>query len=292
MQPVATIPVGNALGECVLWDERTQSAWWTDIAGRMLHRLDWPSRTLQSFATPERLTAFGFIEDRRDFVAAFDCGFALFDPAKGEMGPCLEPEGLAGGMRMNDGRVDRQGRFWAGSMVEDRTRPLEARLYCLAAGQIDTRERGIVIANGLCWSPDSRWCYFADSPRRTIWRYRFDGATGALGPRQEFARSSGAAVPDGAAVDAEGYLWSAQWGGGCIVRYAPDGRVDRVVEVPVAQPTCVTFGGADLDLMFVTSAHTGLDLPQTGAGDLFVYSVGVRGLPEARFKFGGWPEGL
>jgi L-arabinonolactonase len=288
MQAVATIPVGNALGECVLWDERTQSVWWTDIEGRTLHRLDWPSCTLQTFATPGRLASFGFVEGRREFIAAFDSGLALYDPVTASPPTCLKPEGLLPGMRMNDGRVDRQGRFWAGSMVEVRPRAPEARLYCLEAGRIETRERGIVIANGLCWSPDSRWCYFADSVRRTIWRYRFDAASGALGERQEFARSGGTALPDGAAVDAEGFVWSAQWGGGRVVRYAPDGRIDRVLEVPVSQPSCVAFGGPDLDLLFVTTAQAGLTAPEIGAGDLFVYTAPVRGIPESRFKFDGW----
>ena len=292
MQLVATIPVGNALGECVLWDDRTQSVWWTDIEGLTLHRLDWPSRTQQSFATPERLASFGLVEGRRDFIAAFACGLALFDPVAAKMGTCLEPEGLLPGMRMNDGRVDRQGRFWAGSMVEDSAMPSEARLYCLNGGRIETHLQRIGIANGLCWSPDGTTCYFADSRAKIIWRFAFDTESRVLSGCREFARSSGSAAPDGAAVDAEGYVWSAQWGGGCVTRYDPDGRIDRVMEVPVSQPTCVTFGGADLDLLFVTSAHTGPNPPQTGAGDLFVYSVGVRGLPEARFKLIGWPEGL
>ena len=292
MQPVATIPVGNALGECVLWDERSQSVWWTDIEGRTLHRLDWQSRTLQSFATPERLASFGFVEGRREFVAAFACGLALFDPFSAKMGTCLKPEGLLPGMRMNDGRVDRLGRFWVGSMVEESAMPSEARLYCLNGGRIETHLERIGIANGLCWSPDGTACYFADSREATIWCFAFDAESCALSDRREFARSPAGMSPDGATIDAEGFVWVAQWGGGRVVRYAPDGRLDRVVEVPISQPTCVTFGGPDLDLLFVTSAHIGLNPPQTGAGDLFVYSVGVRGLPEGRFKFGGWPGGF
>jgi len=290
MKPGERIEVADELGECVLWDSATQSVWWTDIEGRALHRLDWLSRTLQTYATPTRLASFGFVEGGSALIAAFDCGFALFDPVSGTMGTCIHPEGLDDGLRMNDGRVDRQGRFWAGSMVEKRPSEREARLYCVGAGRIETRERGLVIANGLCWSPDNTFCYFADSMHRIIWRYRFDAQTGELSERREFARSRGEAVPDGATVDADGYLWSAQWGGGCVIRYAPDGRIDRIVDVPVSQPSCVAFGGPDLDLLFVTSARCGLTAPQTGAGDLFVYNVATRGLPESRFKSDGWPE--
>jgi sugar lactone lactonase YvrE len=124
--------------------------------------------------------------------------------------------------------------------------------------------------------------------RRTIWRYRFDAASGQLSERQEFARSSEIAVPDGAAVDAEGFVWSAQWGGACVVRYDPDGRIDRVLKVPVSQPSCVAFGGPNLDLLFVTTARSGLAAPEIGAGDLFVYTAPVRGLPESRFNFDSW----
>jgi sugar lactone lactonase YvrE len=292
MQFVATIPVGNVLGECVLWDDLTQSVWWTDIEARTLHRLDWRDRTLHRFVTPRRLASFGFVEGRREVIAAFDNAVGLFDPMTGAMGACWVPEGLSSGQRMNDGRVDHSGRFWVGSMMEAPDCRDAARLYCVRQGRIETRERGLTIANGICWSPDAAWCYLADSGRHIIWRYRFDAVTGTLGDRQEFAVTGGSVFPDGATVDAEGYLWSAQWGGGRVVRYAPDGRLDRVLEVPVSQPSCVAFGGADFDLLFMTSARSGLASPQTGAGDLFVYNVGVRGLPESRFKFYGWPETL
>lgn len=289
MKPDERIEVANELGECVLWDDRTQSVWWTDIEARTLSRLDWQTRALTNFATPARLASFGFVEGSSALIAAFENGIALFDPFTERMGPCLHPEGLAPGLRLNDGRVDRQGRFWVGSMVEDGSAARDAALYCVGSEEIAVRERGISIANGLCWSPDSQCCYFADSKRSIIWRYRFDADTGRLGERQEFARSRGDAAPDGATVDAEGFVWSAQWGGGAVVRYAPDGRIDRELKVPVSQPSCVAFGGPGLDLLFVTSAKRGLAACETGAGDLFVYNVGVRGLPESRFKIDGWP---
>lgn len=283
---VERIPVGNRLGECVLWDGASQSVWWTDIEGLRLYRLDWRTRDIQTFVTPARLASFGFVAGRRELIAAFDRGLALFDPESGRLSDTLHPEGLMAGMRLNDGRVDRQGRFWVGSMVEDPEQPAEARLYCLTGGQLQTHLRGIGIANGLCWSPDGTVCYFADSRHATIWRFAFDAKRGILSDRRDFARSV-KGCPDGAAVDSEGFLWSAQWGCGCVVRYAPDGRIDRIVEVPVEQPSCVAFGGPDLDQLFVTSAQVGLTGPQTGAGDLFVYNAGIRGLPESRFACEG-----
>lgn len=293
MQQVACIEVENALGESILWNEDDQSAWWTDIEGKVLHRFDWRSQTLRRFATPERLSAFGFIAGEASLVCAFESGFALFDPETGLKSPIARPDGLMAGMRLNDGRVDRQGRFWAGAMVEDPASPRAARLYCLQDGSIQTRVDGLSISNGICWSPDSAWFYFADSGKCTIWRYSFDAATGAISDPHVFAQTTDGACPDGATVDAEGHIWSAQWGGGCIVRYAPDGRIDRVLKVPVSQPTCVAFGGPNLDLLFVTTARVGLNRDelgaQTGAGDVLVYNVQAQGLPENRFKMVGWP---
>lgn len=289
MQLMERIEVADELGECVVWDGVTQSVLWTDIEGRRLHRLDWRTHKIETFATPARLASFGLVEGRRELIAAFEAGLALFDPESGAISEYLHPEGLKPGHRMNDGRVDRRGRFWVGSMVEDCAQPCEARLYCLSNGQVETHLRDIGIANGLCWSPDGRLCYFADSQAKTIWRFTVDVETGRLSDRREFARSP-QGCPDGAAVDAEGFVWSAQWGAGCVVRYSPDGQIERILELPVSQPSCVAFGGVALDLLLVTSARHGLANPQCGAGDLFVYNVGIRGLPESRFKNDGCPK--
>ena len=195
---------------------------------------------------------------------------------------------------MNDGRVDRQGRFWAGAMIEDPTISAVANLHCVGGQGIDTRERGLAIANGICWSPDSSWFHLADSMRRIIWRYAFDADTGEITDPMEFARTEEGVCPDGAAMDAEGCMWGAQWGGGRVVRYTPDGGIDRVLKLPVSQPTCVAFGGPNLDLLFVTTARAGLSTgalaAQTGAGNVFVYNVGMQGLPENRFKMSNWPS--
>jgi sugar lactone lactonase YvrE len=154
-------------------------------------------------------------------------------------------------------------------------------------GRAARRESGIEISNGICWSPDGTRFYFADSPLRAIYCYDFHLATGAIANRREFVRTPEGAHPDGATVDSEGCLWSAHWGAGRIVRYKPDGAIDAVLEVPASQPTCVAFGGPELDLLFVTSARDGLteaDLArQPSAGDVFVYKMGCAGLAENRF---------
>lgn len=287
MKLIQRIEVADRLGECVLWDEHDSAVWWTDIEGRRLHRLDWPSGALATYSTPARLASFAFIEGRREILAGFEHGIAVFDPNTGGMGPLCRPDGLVEGLRLNDGRVDRQGRFWIGSMVE-RGDAAAAHLYCTDGTMTAIHLNELGIANGLAFSPDGSVCYFADSRERIIWRFALDPETGALSERTIFARSSGMSCPDGATVDSEGFLWSAQWGGGCVLRYSPDGRIDRVLEVPVSRPSCVAFGGRDLGLLFVTSAGSGLAPGETGAGDLFVYNVAVRGLPESRCRIGAW----
>jgi sugar lactone lactonase YvrE len=288
MEFIDALRVGNILGEGIQWDVKTQSLWWTDIQERRLHRYDWATKTLETFSTPERVGSFGLIEGGTDIVAAFESGFALYDLQSGKTRWFARPDADLPGVRFNDGRVDRQGRFWAGTMVETEPRKGRANLYCLDAfGRAQKRESGIHISNGICWSPDSTRFYFADSPLRTIYCYDFYPADGAIANRRVFAQTPEGAYPDGANVDAEGFLWSAHWGAGRVVRYTPDGVVDRILEVPASQPTCVAFGGPALDMLFVTSARDGLTQEelkrQPSAGDVFVYKIGCTGLAETYF---------
>jgi len=284
MIPIDAIKVGNTLGEGVLWDVETQSLWWTDIEERSLYRYDWNRRILDRHATPERLGSFGFIQGSGRLIAAFESGFSFFDPSSGATDWLARPEVGRPGLRFNDGRVDRQGRFWAGSMAESEAAAGQGSLYRLDGnGRVSRQETGITISNSICWSPDGSVFYFADTPRRTIWHYACD-AGGAISNRRVFAETPPGAFPDGATVDAEGFIWCAHWGAGQVVRYAPDGRIDRRLEVPARQPSCVALGGPDLDLLFVTSARIDLNDAAPGDGDVFITQAGVRGLPENRFR--------
>ncbi|MDE2183204.1 MAG: SMP-30/gluconolactonase/LRE family protein [Alphaproteobacteria bacterium] len=288
MQLLGSIRVGNALGEGALWDAEAQALWWTDIEERKLFRYDWRGRSLGQYALPERLGSFGFVRNSEELVAAFETGFAFFSPARNTASWLKRIDGLGHGMRFNDGRVDCRGRFWAGTMAETEADTGNAELYCLTGdGSVHRRERGLTVSNGLCWSPDGRVMYLADSPRHAIWCYDFEAETGCISNRRTFAATPADAFPDGATVDSEGFLWSAQWGAGRVVRYAPNGGIERIVEVPASQPTCVAFGGPDMDLLFVTSARDGLGeealRSQDGAGDVFVYRSDVKGLPEPQF---------
>ena len=284
------IRVGNTLGEGVQWNDAAGSLWWTDIQARRLCRYHLPSGRLSQYPTPERLCSFGFVENTTDFIVAFACGFALYNPVSKDITWLGLPGRLSRGIRFNDGKVDRQGRFWAGTMVEDGDPAIrrEGSLYSLdSTFTLYNHERGIGIANGLCWSPDSRRLYFADSARRTIYRYEFDPDSGTIDNRKVFAKTAPGAFPDGADIDSDGCLWSAHWGAGRVVRYTPAGNTDAVLALPVRQPTCVTFGGPGRELLFITSAREGLDRAtlhtEPHAGDVFVFRVGVSGLPACRF---------
>jgi sugar lactone lactonase YvrE len=286
---VDTVKVGNTLGEGVLWDNIGQKVWWTDIQARLLYRYHPRSRGLERFELPERLGSFGFIEGSDAIIAAFESGFARFHPESGALDWISRPAHAATNVRFNDGRVDRQGRFWAGSMLEGRGMP-SGKLYCLDAGQPSEHLHSIHISNSVCFSPDGRHLYFADTPKRTIVRFDVDPASASLSNRQPFVTTPEGAYPDGSNVDAAGHVWNAQWGAARVMRYAPDGSVSGSVELPVSQPTCIAFGGEALKHLFVTTARQDLGAEalkgQPQAGDLFVFETDVQGCIEPRYRSG------
>jgi L-arabinonolactonase len=285
---IDTVEVGNTLGESVLWCERQQAVWWTDIHESRLHRYIPAQRDLTTYTLPERLTSFGFTEDEGQLICAFASGFALYRPESGEIHWLAQPEKHLPGNRFNDGRVDRQGRFWAGTMVERAADGVTGSLYRLAGRECVKILDGIQISNSICWSPDSSRFYFADSPKYRIFSYAFDSQAGIPSDPQIFASTQAPYEPDGSTVDAQGYLWNALWGGGKVVRNAPDGSIAETLHLPVSQPTCVAFGGRDLNLLLVTSARVGLSVEQLNhepqAGNLFIYRTPFTGLTEARFR--------
>jgi L-arabinonolactonase len=291
---VDIIEVGNTLGEGVSWDPIDQRVWWTDVEERRLFRHDPRQRSLQTFDLPERLGSFGFVAGSDEIVAAFQSGFAIYHPESGRVDWLDRPDHGAKNLRFNDGRVDRQGRFWSGSMVEGKGKPT-AKLYCLLGGEAQVHLTNIAISNSICFSPDGRHLYFADTPQRAILRFDIDPDTGSIGNRRIFARTPPGAFPDGSNVDAQGCVWNAHWGAGRVVRYALDGSIDREINVPATQPTCIAFGGPNLDMLYVSSAREGLSADalaaQPHAGDVFVYKLDIKGLPDPRFAHPrpGWP---
>ncbi|MBX9731411.1 MAG: SMP-30/gluconolactonase/LRE family protein [Sphingomonas sp.] len=284
--PDHLIRADAVLGEGIQWHSDA-GLWWTDIQSSAIFQHDLAGGMTRRFATPERVGSFALIEGSGDLLCAFASGFGRFDPAAGTLDWLHRVEEPGGPRRFNDGRVDRSGNFWAGTMVEKGTSS-DAALYRLARdGALRVCVDGVTISNGLCWSPDGRVMYFADSPARTIYAYPVDPADGTLGARRVFATTPEGAYPDGATVDCEGCLWSAQWGASRVVRYRPDGTNDQILTLPVSQPTCVAFIGPDLRMLAITTARDGLEpaalADQPLAGDILVYKTIVAGLPEMQY---------
>lgn len=280
----------NTLGEGVQWNPIDQCVWWTDIPAAKLYRYSPTEKQLDEWVMPEPAGSFAFVERDSRLILALATGFAWFDLESGRCEWIARPELEITGNRFNDGRVDRQGRFWAGTTVEQQLADGQAAaLYCLDRQQQVTRHLdGLRISNSLCWSPDSQKLYHADSPNHRIDVYDFDAPTGKLTNKKMFIQVPPGIEPDGACIDAEGYLWNAQWGGARVVRYSPAGEVDQLLDLPVSQPTCVALGGPQMNWLFITSAQKGLSpqqqAAQPDAGALFIYEADVRGLPEEWYR--------
>lgn len=275
------------LGECPVWCERTRRLFFVDGRAPALHVYDPATGAAERHLLPETIGSICLTEDG-GLLAAMTTGVFRLSEA-GEVGTMLLPrETGALDNRFNDGRCDRRGRFFVGTM-NDKARVPTGNLWRLhpngAAARVET---DIIVPNSLAFSPDDRTMYLADTYRHVIHAYDYDIDDGALTNKRLFADLSGRpGRPDGSAVDAEGCLWNAEYAGGRLVRYRPDGRIDRVVELPVSQPSCCCFGGKDLDELYVTSARQRLAPEQLAAqplaGALFVVRPGISGLPEARY---------
>jgi sugar lactone lactonase YvrE len=275
----------DLLGECPLWDEREGVLWWVDILAPALKRLD---TSVKAYPLPEPMGSFAFRE-KGGLLAAMKSGIYLYDRGANERERIASPEADMPENRFNDGRCDRAGRFWAGTMVDEPPRGPKGSLYRISPDHSCTRMRtGIVIPNSLAWSPDGRTMYFADSVREVIWAFDYDLAAGALSnERLFFDCKNNPGSPDGSCVDADGCLWNAEYGGWRLVRYTPSGKIDRSIAMPVANPTCCCFGGRDFDTLYITSASQNLSVSslekQPLAGSVFAVRPGVKGLPESRF---------
>lgn len=281
------LAAGDALGEGPLWSAREGALYRVDIVGRRVHRFC-PSEGAQtSWSLPARPTA---LAERAagGLLVAFDCGLAHFDPATGAFTPQIAVEPDRPGNRCNDGRCGPRGRFFIGTMDDGEKASTGGLHRYDPDGALTRLLDGVGIANTLAWSPDGGTFYFGDSLAAEIRAHAFDLDDGVLGPGRLFASTAAeGCAPDGSAMDADGCLWNAQWGGARVVRYRPDGRVDRVVRLPVAHPTSCAFGGPRLDVLFVTSAAVGLKAGQRArqplAGGVFAFEPGVRGLPVPAF---------
>lgn len=294
-QPRCCAPTGDRCGEGVLWHPGEQAVYWTDITRFLIHRYDPARECVKSWLFDEVVSAV--LLTTRDNVLAVCLGsrVILWDPTSDER----RDHGfkLPGwpAVRLNDAGVDPRGSLWAGSMrnnVNADGSDGEAGgtdgvlLRIDPDGTVHEMERQLGISNTLAWSPDQKTFYFGDTLANTIWSYGYDNETGDIRKTSAHLASFGRGLPDGSTIDADGFIWNCRWDGGCIVRVAPSGEAERVIEMPTRNVTNCTFGGAGLDILYVTTAAS----PDRGdrlAGSLFAMKTSVRGLPENRFRIDG-----
>jgi sugar lactone lactonase YvrE len=285
----------NDLGESPCWDAAAKRLYWIDAWRSQVHALDPATGETRCIDLASALGGLPIGSIGRHagggMIAGVKGGFWRLDPERSAAQPIAAVEAdRPSTNRLNDGKCDRAGRFWCASVNTDHRTPSGA-LWRLEAGRKPVlMQDGLTVGNGIAFAPDDRTMYLADTFTRTVWRYEFDLATGALADRRLFISTAhiGGFV-DGATVDADGCYWAALFRGGAVAQFDPDGRLMRHIRLPVSNPTMCAFGGPDLDILYVTSASRFLDeaarRDQPLAGRLFaVGGLGVRGLPEPEFR--------
>ncbi len=277
------------LGEGAVWDVQDQCLWWVDIMGELVHRFDPESGIDETWDIGEPVGSLA-VRAGGGLILATKTGFHQFDPATGTKTAITDPEADQPQNRFNDGGTDRQGRFWAGTMTQDGDRQQVGTFYRLDPDMSCQKMLGdFWVTNGMAFSPDGATMYASDTGAqvRTVWAFDYDQETGTPSNRRVFLDTADmAGRPDGATVDADGCYWYAGVGGWQVVRVTPDGKVDRIIDVPVEKPTKPMFGGKNLDTLYLTSLSLDLDpdRAQPQAGSLFaITGLGVSGVPEVRF---------
>jgi sugar lactone lactonase YvrE len=277
----------DMLGESAIWCSRDAVFYWIDVRAPALHRLDPLTGAPAHWPLPDLCGAVALSQDHR-LVLAMRTGVFMFDPAANALELLVAPEPESMGNRLNDSKCDRRGRLWTGSM-RDFGAATTGSLYRIDTDLDCVRMLpDITVPNALSWSPDDRTLYFADTPDGRIRAYEFDAGEGRLGSMRVLVDSGALpGKPDGATVDADGCVWNARYEGGCVARITPEGRIDRIIEVPASRVTSCAFGGADLRTLFITTARQKLTreelVAQPLAGSLFAVRLDVGGLAEPRF---------
>ncbi|UOD31656.1 SMP-30/gluconolactonase/LRE family protein [Massilia violaceinigra] len=281
-----------AVGESPLWNAREGAWYWVDILGRRIWRLDAASGEQRIWFTAE-MPACIALTDSGALVAGMETGvFELTMDIEQHVRAVLLAAlpGMKQGMRFNDGRCDRQGRFWSGTLYLDKPElRAEGSLYRY------TREQGfsaplvsnLVVQNGLGFSPDGRTMYLSDShvARQLIWAFDYDTDSGTPSKQRVLVdMNAHRGRPDGAAVDVDGCYWICGNDGGCLLRFTPEGKLDRTIDLPLLKPSMCSFGGAGMDTLLVTSIAAGRLPEDTESGAVLLVRPGVQGMPETRFR--------
>ena len=275
------------LGECPVWSSDEAVLYWVDIEGRLLHRFDPATGLDEERKVPGRPGSFALSGTPGRFLVAVEHRLGWYDWETARFDEWVDLEEAGTGNRLNDGRCDPAGRFWVESMWE---RTSDGRFTGMLHrvepdGSAVITRRNIGVSNGLAFSPDGRTMYFADTLHQKIWAYDYDVDTGAATNEIVFADYTH--LPgrlDGGCVDADGCYWGASVNGWAVIRVTPDGRLDRRIELPVQKPSMCAFGGAELDVLYVTSIATHIteerSVRQQCVGGVLAVDAGI---PEPRF---------
>jgi len=284
-------PEHDILGEGAFWDGLDQAFYWVDIVGKRVHRFDPASGEVARWTLPRHVSG-AIPTTKGDLMVSLVDGLYRLDPQTGDLKGFARPDKDEGN-RSNECRTDPEGRIWLGTMCNNLAPSGEpvainrhsGAMFCVTADGASQHMFGDVgITNTLCWSPDGRRLYTADSLKGVIWVYDYEPDGPVISNRRVFVEK-GPGAPDGSAIDEEGCLWNARWGASRVVRYTPDGKVDREIHLPAAQPTSCAFGGPDRTTLYITSARQDLEglAPDAADGAVFVVQLDVAGLPMARF---------
>lgn len=293
--PVKNVLSARArLGEGPVWDAEHHVLHWVDIYNRRVHTFD-PATGEDTFIEIDTVVSGLFLVDGEHLILAQENGLGRLDLTTRQVTPMISIEADRLDNRLNDVRCDCQGRLWVGTM-NNAEKP-QANLYCYTpAGVLEQKETGLSISNGLGWSPDQSTFYLTDTPRKTIYAYRFDVDQGEISDRRPLVNLAHEPFyPDGLTVDAEGCIWSAMWNGSCVIRFDPDGQEMRRVTLPVPLVTSCAFGGPNLTDLYITTASAGMSQAELKhfyqAGDLFCWPTDVQGMPSDRCSATAKPAG-
>jgi sugar lactone lactonase YvrE len=276
----------SMLGEGPFWHPLLGRLFWFDIANHTLLSAGDEGNIVDRITFRDTVSAAAVID--RETLAVAQAGALLrYDFGTDTSSTIVEIEPGDAGNRTNDGRANFAGGFWIGTMRRSGGdgRKGAGAVYQYRNGVLTTVLDGITTPNSICFTEDGRTAYFADTPTGVIRRCSLDPATGLpAGPWEDFAAPEAMGRPDGAVVDTEGYVWSARWDGSCVIRFAPDGSIDQVVELPVSRVTCPAFGGDDFRTLYVTSARQGMTdeelKREPHAGSVFAIELDVPGFPD------------
>lgn len=283
ISPECIWPLGAELGEGPVWSKTEKAVYFVDIKRKHVHRYVADTRETMTWPAPSEACFIVPTSDEGIFVCGLRKGLYRFDARTGTFDKLAEVERDRAGNRLNDGFADPLGYLWFGSMDDEEQAPTGALYRVGDDGRIELRDDGYDIANGPAMSPDRRTLYHTDTRGQTIYASDVD-ERGMLSNKRAFIKVQGSAYPDGMAVDAEGCLWVALFGGGCIERYSRDGKQIDTVAFPCSNITKLVFGGDDLRTAYVTTAMKGLSEAkrerETLAGGLFTFRSPVPGLPQ------------